>query len=70
VPHPSIKLLAEEIAIAIARFPWFLVTACGKNPTVGDTIADVTRISHERGIRYLLKGSIRKAVSGYVSPAN
>ena len=52
--------LTEDIITALMRFRWFVIARSGSFAYKG-TSADMTRIAHDFGVRYLLEGSVREA---------
>jgi TolB-like protein len=53
--------VAENILIALSRFPNLFVVARGSSFTFRDVDFDSKRIRRELGVRYLLAGSVRKS---------
>jgi TolB-like protein/Flp pilus assembly protein TadD len=51
---------AEDITIALGHVPWLFVIASSSSFTYRDHGADVRPISAELGVRYVLRGSVRK----------
>lgn len=52
--------IAEDLTTALGRFPWLFVIASGSAFTYRGHNADVRRIGAELGVRYVLRGSLRK----------
>lgn len=53
--------IAEDIITALSRMPWFFVIARNSSFVYKGRAVDVKQVSAELGIRYVLKGSVRKA---------
>ncbi|MEN8198071.1 MAG: adenylate/guanylate cyclase domain-containing protein, partial [Pseudomonadota bacterium] len=53
--------MAEDIITALSRMPWFFVIARNSSFTYKGRAVDVTQVSTELGVRYVLEGSVRKA---------
>ena len=53
--------IVEEIIAALSRLKWLFVAAYGSSATYKDQSFDAARIARELGVRYVLKGSVRKA---------
>jgi TolB-like protein len=53
--------MVEEITTAIGRSPWLSVIAPNSSFTYKGKAVDVKQVARELGVRYLLKGSVRKA---------
>jgi TolB-like protein/Tfp pilus assembly protein PilF len=53
--------ITEDIITALSRARWFLVIARNSSFAYRDRTTDVTRISQELGVRYVLTGSVRRA---------
>jgi len=62
--------MVEEITTAIARLPWLFVIARNSAFTYKGKPVDVKQVARELGVRYVLEGSVRKAVTGCASPGN
>ena len=52
---------AEEIITALCRYPTLFVIARDSSFTYKDRIADVARVGRELGVRYVLRGNVRKS---------
>ena len=52
--------IAEDIITALSRFRWFFVIARNSSFTYKGQAVDVTQVSRELGVRYVLEGSVRK----------
>lgn len=55
--------IVEEIITALSRIKWLFVIARNSSFVYKGRTADMKRIGHELGVRYLLEGSVRKASS-------
>jgi adenylate cyclase len=55
--------MAEEIITALSRISWLLVIAHDSSFTYRGQGIDVKQIGRELGVRYLLKGSVRRSAS-------
>jgi TolB-like protein/class 3 adenylate cyclase len=53
--------MVEEITTAISRLPWLFVIARNSSFTYKGKAVDVKQVARELGVRYVLKGSVRKA---------
>lgn len=53
--------VADDIITALSHFPSLLVIARNSSFSYKNAVADVKRIGHELGVRYVLQGSVRKA---------
>jgi adenylate cyclase len=53
--------IVEEIIAALSRLRWLFVAAYGSSATYKYQSFDAARIARELGVRYILKGSVRKA---------
>jgi adenylate cyclase len=53
--------MVEEITTAISRLPWLFVIARNSAFTYKGKPVDVKQVAQELGVRYVLKGSVRKA---------
>src|SRR5262245_23429852 len=53
--------IAEEIITALSRFRWLFVIARNSSFTYKGKTVDVRQIGCELGVRYVLKGSVRRA---------
>jgi adenylate cyclase len=53
--------MVEEIITALSRIRWLFVIARNSSFTYKGQAADVKRVGHELGVRYVLEGSVRKA---------
>jgi adenylate cyclase len=53
--------VVEEITAALSRLRWLFVAAHGSSATYKEQSFDFARIARELGVRYILKGSVRKA---------
>jgi adenylate cyclase len=53
--------MAEEIITALSRIRWLFVIARNSSFTYKGQAIDVKRVERELGVRYVLKGSVRKA---------
>jgi TolB-like protein len=54
--------MVEEITTALARIPWLFVVARNSSFTFKGQAVDVKQVGRELGVRYVLEGSVRKAV--------
>jgi TolB-like protein len=52
--------ITEDIITALSRFRWFFVIARNSSFTYKGRAVNVTQVSRELGVRYVLEGSIRK----------
>src|SRR5215469_8870698 len=55
--------IVEEITTAISRLPWLFVIARNSSFTYKGRAVDVKQVARELGVRYVLEGSVRKAVN-------
>jgi TolB-like protein len=55
--------MVEEITTALSRFKNLLVIARNSSFTYKGKVADVKQVGRELGVRYLLEGSVRKALN-------
>jgi adenylate cyclase len=55
--------MVEEIITALSRIRWLFVIARNSTFTYKGQAVDVKRVGHELGVRYVLEGSVRKAVN-------
>lgn len=53
--------IAEDIITALSKIRWLFVSAQHSSFTYRGNSVDVRRVAHELGVRYILKGSVRKA---------
>ena len=53
--------MVEEITTAISRLPWLFVIARNSSFTYKGRAVDVKLVARELGVRYVLKGSLRKS---------
>jgi len=53
--------MVEEIITALSRIRWLFVIARNSTFTYKGQTVDVEQVGHELGVRYVLKGSVRKA---------
>jgi TolB-like protein len=53
--------ITEDIIVALMRFRWFFVIARNSSFAVRSSIPDPSAIAHDLGVRYVLRGSLRKA---------
>jgi adenylate cyclase len=53
--------MVEEIITALSRIRWLFVIARNSSFTYKGRSVDVTQVSRELGVRYVLEGSVRKA---------
>jgi adenylate cyclase len=53
--------MVEEIITALSRIRWLFVIARNSSSTYKDQDVDVKQVGRELGVRYVLKGSVRKA---------
>lgn len=53
--------IAEDIISALCRFHWFFVTSSGSSFAYRDGSIDEAQVASELGVRYILKGSVRRA---------
>ena len=56
--------MVEDITIALGRVPWLFVIASSSAFSYRDRVADVRQVGFELGVRYVLRGSIRRSGSG------
>ena len=54
--------MVEEIITALSRIRWLFVIARNSSFTYKDRAVDVKEVGRELGVRYVLEGSVRKAV--------
>jgi adenylate cyclase len=52
--------MVEEITTATARVPWLFVIARKSAFTYKSKAVDVKQVARELGVRYVLRGSVRK----------
>jgi TolB-like protein len=52
--------MVEDIVAGLSRIKWLFVVACSSSFTYGEKAVDATRAGRELGVRYLLRGSLRK----------
>jgi TolB-like protein len=52
--------MVEEIITALSRIRWLFVIARNSSLTYKGQAVDVKQVGHELGVRYVLKGSVRK----------
>ena len=55
--------VADDIITALSRFRSFLVIARNSSFTYKNRIVDVKQVGRELGVRYILEGSVRKAIN-------
>ena len=55
--------VAEDIITALSRFRSFMVIARNSSFTYKNRVVDVKQVGHELGVRYILEGSVRKALN-------
>jgi TolB-like protein len=55
--------MVQEIITALSRIRWLLVIALDSASTPKGQGADVKRVGHDLGVRYVLEGSVRKSGS-------
>ena len=55
--------VADDIITALSRFRSFLVIARNSSFTYKNRIVDVKQVGRELGVRYILEGSVRKALN-------
>jgi TolB-like protein len=55
--------MVEEITAALSRMRWLFVISCNSSFSYKGQTIDVGRMSRELGVRYLLRGSVRKAAN-------
>jgi TolB-like protein len=55
--------MVEDITIALGRLPWLFVIGSGSAFTYKDRAVDTRKVGSELGVRYVLRGSVRKAES-------
>jgi TolB-like protein/Flp pilus assembly protein TadD len=53
--------IAEDIITALSKIRWLFVSAQNSSFTFRGNSADVRHVARELGVRYILKGSVRKA---------
>jgi adenylate cyclase len=53
--------VVEEITTALSRVRWFFVIACNSSFTYKGRAVDVRQVGRELGVRYVLRGSVRRA---------
>jgi TolB-like protein/Flp pilus assembly protein TadD len=53
--------IAEDIITGLSRFHWFFVIARNSSFTFKGQAVDVTQVSQQLGVQYVLEGSVRKA---------
>ena len=54
--------MVEDITTGLSRFKWLFVIARNSTFTYKDKPVDVNQVGRELGVRYVLEGSVRKAV--------
>jgi TolB-like protein len=59
--HYFIDGVVEDITIALGRVPWLFVIASSSSFSYRKTDVDLCRIGVELGVRYLLRGSVRRS---------
>jgi TolB-like protein len=52
--------MVEDITIALGRHPWLFVIGSGSAFTYKSAITDTRRVGTELGVRYVLRGSVRR----------
>ena len=55
--------IIEEVITALSQFRWLFVIARSSSFTYKDRAIDVKQVGRELGVRYVLEGSVRKAVN-------
>src|SRR5215469_13412371 len=55
--------MVEDIITALSRYRWLFVIARNSSFTYKGRAVDVKQVARELGVRYVLEGSVRKAVS-------
>jgi adenylate cyclase len=55
--------IAEDIITALSKFRQFIVIARNSSFTYKGSAVDIKQVSQELGVRYVLEGSVRKAVN-------
>jgi len=55
--------IVEEIITALSRMRWLFVIARNSSFTYKDRAVDVKQVGRELGVRYVLEGSVRKAMN-------
>ena len=55
--------VVEDITVGLSRMRWLLVIARNSSFTYKGRAVDVKRVGRELGVRYVLEGSVRKAVN-------
>src|SRR5467141_198355 len=55
--------MVEEITTAISRLPWLFVIARNSSFAYKSKAVDVKQVARELGVRYVLEGSVRKALN-------
>jgi adenylate cyclase len=55
--------IAEDVIIALSRYPSLFVIARNSSFTYKGRAVDVKQIGHELGVRYVLEGSLRKSAN-------
>jgi TolB-like protein len=55
--------MVEEITTAISRLPWLFVIARNSSFAFKSKAVDVKQVARELGVRYVLEGSVRKALN-------
>lgn len=55
--------VVEEIIFALSRIRWLFVSARNSSFTYKGRAVDVTQVSRELGVRYVLEGSVRKSAN-------
>jgi TolB-like protein len=53
--------MVEDITIALGRLPWLFVIGSGSAFSYKNSAVDTRRVGAELGVRYVLRGSVRKA---------
>ena len=55
--------IVEDLITALSRFPWLFVIARNSSFTYKDKSVQVTEVSEELGVRYVVEGSVRSSAS-------
>jgi TolB-like protein len=53
--------IADDLTIALGRIPWLFVIASSSTTRYRDRAPDVRQIGAELGVRYVLRGSVRRS---------
>ena len=59
--------MVEEIITALSRFKWLFVIARNSSFTFKGKAVDIKEVGRRLGVRYVLEGSVRKALGKFAS---